>query len=130
MATAVAAAATAGDGSSASPVLLAGNAPQLFVDDRLIAAAGSANLTRSTHSPDCSRVVVTADAEWEENMTVGVLGASVIRDGGRLRLWYPLRNSTLGCRPAGVPVSVDDRPNCRPVQPPPSPPLGLCSAPF
>ena len=87
-----------------------GQATQLFIDDAVIAT--TANLTRTMHSPAMTRVVLTADAAWEKNLTIGVLGASIISEGGKLRVWYPLRNSSLGCRPAGVPVSINSQPNC------------------
>jgi hypothetical protein len=93
-----------------------GNSTQLFVDDFLV--ANSSGLTRSMHSPDCSRAVVTADAPWEHNFTVGMIGTSVLMDGGKLRVWYSLRNSTLGCRPANIPASKNDQPPCSAHDPP------------
>jgi hypothetical protein len=106
-------------GSDLTHALHIGNASQLFIDDLIIAS--TVNLSRSVHSPDCARVAIRADADWEKNLTIGLLGASLIADGGKLRLWYPLRNSSVGCRPAGVsvfPASGDDRPNCSSHNPP------------
>ena len=94
-----------------------GSSTQLFVDDLLV--ANSSGLTRTMHSPDCSRVAVTADAPWERNFTVGMIGTSVLMDDdGKLRVWYSLRNSTLGCRPANVPASKNDQPPCSAHDPP------------
>ena len=94
------------------PPVHIGQATQLFIDDAIIAA--TANLTRTMHSPAMTRVVVTADAAWETkfNLTVGVLGASLVSDGGKLKMWYPLRNSSLGCRKEGVSPSSNSQPNC------------------
>ena len=73
------------------------NSTQLFVDDFLVATK-TANLVRSLHRPDCSRVAVTTDAPWERNYTMGLIGTNVIlREDGTLQLTYSLRNSTIGC---------------------------------
>ena len=95
-----------------------GNSTQLFVDDFLIATK-SEHLTRALHRPDCSRVAVTTDAPWEHNYTMGLIGTNIIlREDGTLQLWYSLRNSTLGCRPANVPASSNDQPPCSAHDPP------------
>ena len=103
------------DGAAAIDI---GNSTQLFVDDLLIATR-SEHLTRSLHRPDCSRVAVTTDAPWEHNFTMGLIGTNIIlRDDGTLQLWYSLRNSTLGCRPANVPAGQNDMPPCSAHDPP------------
>jgi hypothetical protein len=99
------------------------NSTQLLVDDFLVATK-TANLVRSLHRPDCSRVAVTTDALWERNYTIGIGGTNaILRDDGTLQLTYSLRNSTLGCRPAGVSPSANDQPPCSEVSPtnPPQP---------
>ena len=99
------------------------NSTQLFVDDFLVASK-TANLVRSLHRPDCSRVAVTTDAPWERNYTMGLIGTNVIlREDGTLQLTYSLRNSTLGCRPASVKPSANDQPPCSEISPtnPPQP---------
>ena len=96
--------------SAQSAAISIGNSTQLFVDDFLIQS--KVNLTRSMHSPDLSRVAIAADAPWERNYTVGMIGTSVILDDGKIRLWYSLRNNTLGCRPANVPRHQSDQPPC------------------
>jgi hypothetical protein len=114
-----------GPPAAAQPALLAagsaidiGNSTQLFVDDLLIATK-SEHLTRALHRPDCSRVAVTTDAPWEHNYTMGLIGTNIIlREDGTLQLWYSLRNSTLGCRPANVPASSNDQPPCSAHDPP------------
>ena len=102
--------AAAAAAAAQSAAISIGNSTQLFVDDFLIQS--KVNLTRSMHSPDLSRVAITADAPWERNYTVGMIGTSVILDDGKIRLWYSLRNNTLGCRPANVPRHQSDQPPC------------------
>ena len=109
--------------TAVTPPIDIANSTQLFVDDFLVATK-TANLVRSLHRPDCSRVAVTADAPWERNYTMGMGGTNVIqREDGTLQLTYSLRNSTLGCRPAGVSPHDNDQPPCSEVSPtnPPQP---------
>ena len=99
-----------GAASGSTPIDIA-NSTQLFVDDFLIATK-TANLVRSLHRPDCSRVAVTTDALWELNYTMGIGGTNVIlHEDGRLQLWYSLRNSTLGCT-KGKYDPHNDQPPC------------------
>ena len=104
--------------TSAEAPMDIGSSTQLFVDDAIIATK-SANLKRSLHRPDCSRVAVTTDAPWERNYTMGMGGTNAImREDGTLQLWYSVRNSTLGCRPAGVSAKGNDQPPCSAHEPP------------
>jgi hypothetical protein len=96
--------------AAVTPIHIAMNSTQLFVDDFLVASK-TANLVRSLHRPDCSRVVVTTDAPWERNYTMGLIGTNVIlREDGTLQLTYCLRNSTL----AGVQASECETKRQRP----------------
>jgi hypothetical protein len=109
--------------TAVTPPIDIANSTQLFVDDFLVATK-TANLVRSLHRPDCSRVAVTTDAPWERNYTMGLIGTNVIlRGDGTLQLTYCLRNSTLGCRPASVKPSANDQPPCSEISPtnPPQP---------
>lgn len=86
-----------------------GDSVQLFVDDLLV--ADSNNLTRVMHSPAVVQIAVAADAPWEQDFTIGIIGTSVVMDGGKIRLWYQLRNKTLGC-------GHGDQPSCAERLPP------------
>ena len=74
----VGAAAALGDSDG---VLHIGNSTQLFVDDFLVA---STNLSRTMNRPAADRVVIAADAPWERGFKIGIIGTSVVQDGGLL----------------------------------------------
>eukprot|EP01052_Picozoa_sp_SAG31_P073999 SAG31_NODE_33068_length_348_cov_0.831325_1_plen_95_part_10 len=60
-----------------------GSTLQLVADDLLIAS--SANLTRTMHSPQPSfRTAIRPDAPWEADYAIGVVGTSVVADGGTI----------------------------------------------
>ena len=110
---------------------------QLFVDDFLVAQR--VNVTRTMHSPEASfRVAIRPDAAWEKGYAIGVIGTSVVHvdDQGTdaahaptgtqaqaqaptqatsqaptLRVYYTLRNATLGC-------GCGDQPPCSGHYPP------------
>ena len=106
----------AGDADGASAPIDIGNSTQLFVDDLLVASSES--LTRTMHSPQPSfQTAITADAPWEADFAIGVIGTSVIAEAGRIRVYYALRNKTLGCGHGDQPAcseKVPPQPNYEP----------------
>ena len=76
-----AAALGAGGSDAADGVLHIGNSTQLFVDNFLVA---STNLSRTMNRPAADRVVIAADAPWERGFKIGIIGTSVVQDGGLL----------------------------------------------
>jgi hypothetical protein len=87
-----------------------GSALQLVADDFIIASL--ANLTRTMHSPQPSfQTVLKPDAEWEADFAIGLVGTSVVVDGPKIRLYYALRNRSLGC-------GQGDQPPCAAKLPP------------
>jgi hypothetical protein len=72
-----------------------GNSTQLFVDDFIVASM--ANLSRTMNRPVTDRQIIAADAPWEQGFTIGIIGTSVVlEDTGVIRVWYQLRNASLG----------------------------------
>eukprot|EP01052_Picozoa_sp_SAG31_P054028 SAG31_NODE_14154_length_824_cov_1.342069_1_plen_152_part_00 len=101
-------------GSTVRYITPIGGTTQILVDDHIIAS--STNLSRTLHSPVAVRAI-TADAEWERGYTMGVLGTSVLQDGLKIRVWYTLRNNTIGC-------GASDQPPCS-AHDPPQPNYGI-----
>ena len=74
----------------------AGSTIQLVADDFIIAS--TKNLTRTMHSPQASfQTVIKPDAVWEADFAIGLVGTSVVVDGSTIRMFYALRNRSLGC---------------------------------
>ena len=71
----------AGGSDAADGVLHIGNSTQLFVDDWLVA---STNLSRTMNRPTADGVVIAADTPWERGFKIGIIGTSVVQDGGLL----------------------------------------------
>lgn len=90
------------------PAIDIGDSIQLFADDLLVAS--STNLTRTMHSPAVVQVAIAADAPWEKEFTIGIIGTSVVMDGDKIRIWYQLRNNTLGCGHGDQPSCADGLP--------------------
>jgi hypothetical protein len=81
-------------------VLIGTNETQLLVDDAIIESA--TNLTRTMNTPDAAAVAaILPDAPWEQGFAIGIIGTSVVVDpawpAGRMRVYYQLRNASLGC---------------------------------
>ena len=91
-----------------APAIDIGDSIQLFADDLLVAS--STNLTRTMHSPAVVQVAIAADAPWEKEFTIGIIGTSVVMDGDKIRVWYQLRNNTLGCGHGDQPSCGDGLP--------------------
>eukprot|EP01052_Picozoa_sp_SAG31_P036768 SAG31_NODE_4636_length_3080_cov_2.158672_2_plen_293_part_00 len=88
-----------------------GNTTQLFADNFLIQYH---NLTRRMHSPQLVPIVWpgSAGASWESGFAIGTGATSVVQDeaGGKLRLYYSLRNASLGCGFGDQPACSEDAP--------------------
>ena len=79
---------------------------QLFADDFLIANLSS-SIVRHMNAPDASRVVIRPDAPWERGFAIGIIGTSVLEDGGAIKMWYTLRNRTLRRPDPSIPPQPD-----------------------
>ena len=96
-----------------------GNTTQLFADDLLVANM-TAGLTRRMHSPQLVPIVWpgSAGASWESGFAIGTGATSVVQEaGGKLRLYYSLRNASLGCGSGDQPacsVHAPPQPNFEP----------------
>ena len=84
------------------PLVLGANETALFVDDLVIES--SSNVTRKFNTPDTSFAAIRPDAPWEQGYAIGIIGTSVVLIDDELsskqttiRVYYTLRNSSLGC---------------------------------
>ena len=92
-----------------APPLNVGTTAQLLVDDRLVASM-TPGLSRRMHSPALTPII-RPDAPWEQGLAIGTIGTSVVQEGdGRLRLYYSLRNASLGCGEGDQPPCVAGAP--------------------
>ena len=80
--------------SATTPIDI-GSSTQLFADDYLVASV-TAGLIRRMHTPHMTPII-RPDAAWETGFAIGTIGTSVVQAGDKLRLYYSLRNATLGC---------------------------------
>lgn len=106
--------------SAATPIDI-GSSTQLFADDFLVASE-TAGLIRRMHSPHMTPII-RPDAAWETGFAIGTIGTSVVRTGDKLRLYYSLRNASLGCghgdQPgcaAGAPPEPNFEPSAGPIR--------------
>jgi hypothetical protein len=82
-------------------VVMEANETALFVDDLIIESTSS--LTRTLNSPDTSFAAIRPDAKWERGYAIGIIGTSVVliedEAVGKqiIRVYYTLRNASLGC---------------------------------
>lgn len=105
-----------------------GSTTQLFADDFLVDMSLSSmhsergGLTRRMHSPHLTPII-RPDAAWEMGFAIGTGATSVVQRGSKLRLYYSLRNATLGCghgdQPAcaaGAPPEPNFEPSAGPIR--------------
>jgi hypothetical protein len=83
---------------------------QLFADDRIVSSMH--NLSRTVHQPSTVRVVLRPDAPWERGFAIGIGATSVIKDDdtGKLRMYYSLRNASVGCGHGDQPPCTEHAP--------------------
>ena len=78
--------------SAARTVINVGSRKQLFVDDRLIESLRGVTLTMNPPRRD-GRVLISPDETWEQGASIGVY-SSVLKENGRIRIWYDLIRPT------------------------------------
>ena len=69
-----------------------GTAKQLFIDQRLVAASQGVTLTMNTPDRD-RRALIGPDQPWEQGSTIAPY-CSVIKEDGKVRLWYDSSRAT------------------------------------
>jgi len=69
-----------------------GTQKQLFVDNRFIASSRGVTLTMNEPRRD-GQVLIKCDQPWEQGASIGVY-SSVMKDNGKVRLWYDLIRPT------------------------------------
>jgi hypothetical protein len=78
--------------TDAQTVFDAGSHKQLFVDGRLMESSRGVTLTMNPPRRD-DRILISPDEIWEQGASIGVY-SSVLKEDGRIRVWYDLFRPT------------------------------------
>ncbi len=83
---------TEGKADGGQSVIDVGSRKQLFIDDRLVESSRDVSLTMNVPRRD-GQVLIAPDQPWEKGASICVY-SSVMKEGGRVRVWYDLIRPT------------------------------------